>query len=141
MARPQGRRWGLAVVVVFLVTTGLVVAPTSDARKAYGQMSFLENGQVRVGVSLTDGGKIEYVGAVSGPLAHNLIQAVQQSYYGGPPDRYWQENADNATVIANRNDGRTLYTKVIAQQPYPDYKQCECIFETWISLNGNTVHV
>jgi hypothetical protein len=143
MARPHHRRRGLAAILFLVVIAVLVAAPGSDARTRYGTMSFLDNGKIRLGVSLNDGGKIEYLATTSGPLAHNLAQGVgiEQSYYGGPSDQYWQENADGATVIANRNDGHTIYTKVIAQQPFPTYQECQCIFETWITLNGNTIHV
>jgi hypothetical protein len=143
MAGPQDRRRGLAAVIFVLVGTALAASGSSDAATRYGTMSFLDNGKIRVGVSLNDGGKIQYLAAATGPLAHNLVQGVgiEQSYYGGPTDRYWQANADGATVVANRNDGHVIYTKVIAQQPFPAYGECPCIFETWLWLKANTVHV
>jgi hypothetical protein len=141
MAGPFRRCWGLAVIIFISAAAALSASAPAAAQRADGPMSFLENGKLRVGVSLFDGGKITYLAAVQGPFPHDLLQDVQQSYSGGPPDQFWGANANGATVIANRNDGHTIYTKVIAQQASPSYKQCDCILETWVTLKGNAVHV
>jgi hypothetical protein len=103
-------------------------------------MSFIENGTIRVGVDLNDGGKITYLSRVRGDQAHDLLQDAQQSYYGGTPDAPWHVAADGGTVVVNRNDGRTIYTKVI---PCEDISSTLCTrtLETWVTLDANTVHV
>jgi hypothetical protein len=142
MARPQRRRRGLAVKVFLILAGALVWAPSSSARTNDGPTSFLDNGKVRIGVDLAQGGKITYLAALQGSFRSDLLQDSQQSYSGGPPDAQWHVSAGyGTTVLANRNDGHTIYTKVIPQQEYPFYKQCECTFETWITLDGNAVHV
>ncbi len=142
MARPFRRRRGLAVKVFLILAGALIWAPTSNARTHDGPMSFLENGKIRVGVDLSQGGKITYLAALQGSFRSDLVQDVQQSYYGGPPDAQWHVFAGyGATVLLNRNDGHTIYTKVIPQQEYPFYRQCDCTFETWTTLSGDTVHV
>lgn len=140
MASRLGRRGGLAASLVTVFAVALATVPAAAAHRTDGPMSFLDNGRVRVGVNLLDGGKITYLSRVRGPDAHDVVQDVQQSYYGGPPDAQWHVAASGGLVLANRNDGHTIYTKVIPQQEYP-YRQCECTFETWITLRGNTVHV
>jgi hypothetical protein len=140
MASRLGRRGGLAASLVTVLAVALATVPAASAHRTDGPMSFLENGRVRVGVNLLDGGKITYLSRVRGSDAHDVVQDVQQSYYGGPPDESWHVAASGGLVLANRNDGRMIYTKVIPQQDYP-YRQCECTFETWITLRGNAVHV
>jgi hypothetical protein len=140
MTSRLGRRGGLAASLIAALAVALATVPAASAHRADGPMSFLDNGRVRVGVNLLDGGKITYLSRLRGPDARDVVQDVQQSYYGGPPDAQWHVAANGGLVLANRNDGRTIYTKVIPQQDYP-YRQCECTFETWITLSGNTVHV
>jgi hypothetical protein len=135
-----GRRWGLAVSLVTTVVVALSTVPAASARGNDGPMSFLDNGKVRVGVNLLDGGKITYLSRLRGADAHDVVQDVQQSYYGGPPDSSWHVAASGGVVLVNRNDGHSIYTKVIPQQDYP-YGECECTFETWITIQGNAVHV
>jgi hypothetical protein len=119
----------------------LVAGPAASAGRQDGPLSFLENGTLRVGVDLTDGGKITYLSRIRGEQAHDLLQDAQQSYYGGTPDAPWHVAASGGTVLLNRNDGRTIYTKVIPRRDAFTSTQCSCTFETWVSLKGNTVHV
>src|SRR6266496_3556076 len=131
MARPFRRRRGLAVKVFLILAGALIWAPTSNARTHDGPMSFLENGKIRVGVDLSQGGKIAYLAALQGSFRSDLVQDAQWHVFAGY----------GATVLLNRNDGHTIYTKVIPQQEYPFYRQCDCTFETWTTLSGDTVHV
>ena len=87
MVRPLCRRRGLAATLV--ATMALVAGPAASAGRAVGPLSFIENGAIRVGVDLTDGGKITYLSPVRGEQTHDLLQDVQQSYYGGTPDSTW----------------------------------------------------
>jgi hypothetical protein len=119
----------------------LVAGPAASAGRAVGPLSFIENGTIRVGVDLTDGGKITYLSPLRGEQTQDLLQDIQQSYYGGTPDATWHVAASGGTVLLNRNDGRTIYTKVIPRKDGFGSAQCSCTLETWVSLKGNTVHV
>ena len=125
MARPVCRRRGLAAALV--ATMALIAGPAASAGHAVGPLSFIENGTIRVGVDLSDGGKITYLSPVRGEQAHDLLQDVQQSYYGGTPDATWHVAANGGTVLLNRNDGRTIYTKVIPIKDGYASPQCSCL--------------
>ena len=139
MARPVCGRRSLSAALV--AALALTVGPAASAGGAVGPLSFIENGTIRVGVDLGDGGKITYLSHLSGEQAHDLLQDVQQSYYGGTPDATWHVAASGGTVLMNRNDGRTIYTKVIPSKDGFASPQCSCTLETWVSLKGNAVHV
>jgi len=139
MARSVCGRRGLASALV--AALALIAGPAASAGGAVGPLSFIENGTIRVGVDLSDGGKITYLSPLRGEQAHDLLQDVQQSYYGGTPDATWHVAANGGTVLLNRNNGRTIYTKVIPSRDGFASRQCSCTLETWVSLKGNTVHV
>jgi hypothetical protein len=120
----------------------LAALALTGSSSAYGpRMTFLDNGNVRVGVDLSNGGKITYLGRASGD-SYNLVYDVQQSYYSGAQNGQvpgWHAFASGGTVVDWRNDGRTIYTKAFAQDEF--HGQCECTFETWATLDGSVVHV
>jgi F5/8 type C domain len=127
-----------------------------------GNMTFLDNGTIRVGVDLNLGGVITHVSATGGGDAENLVnehdtgREVQQSYYSGgsgpgtPCPGYGSEwnpvgagdcNGNHSTVLAYTNDGTTIYVKSRPLQWPFDQVSCECTFEQWITLSGATVQV
>ncbi len=150
------------------ITTGALLAavlPTlgvSNCPSSQGEMSYLDNGIIRVGVDLSKGGTITYL-ADANNLDVNVVNSadlgreVQQSYYSGPqpygdpsPDwPNWPWNPVGAgdcygnpsQVLEHTNDGTTLYVKSIPNQWALDGVPCECTFEKWIVLEGNGVRV
>jgi hypothetical protein len=126
--------------------------------------SYLDNGVIKVGVDLTKGGSITWL-SLSGSTnntvnSHDLGREIQQSYYSGPqpydpsnnanPDwRNWQWNpiqsgdsyGNPSVVLAEANDGRTLYVKCRPMQWALDNVPGQCTFESWITLVGNVAVV
>ena len=125
-----------------------------------GNMSYLDDGRVRVGVDLGKGGVITYLAPSSGGESvindHDLGREVQQSYYSGPSGlgtpcpgfgSGWNPigggdcHGHASTVITSSNDGTMIYVKSIPLQWAFDNVSCECTFEHWITLDGNSVRV
>jgi len=129
------------------------------------RMSYLDNGQIRIGVDLDLGGAITYLSKSGSD--QNLINSydwgrqIQMSHYSGPvpfaphgkqPNPAWSALGWNpiqsgdcygnrSRVIASRNDGKTLYVKCIPMQWPLNDEPGECTYECWIRLEGNTAHV
>jgi len=145
--------WRTWIVLLLLLPVGM------QARGA--KLSFLDNGVIRVGVDLEQGGTITWV-SLSGSErnvinAHDRGRQIQLSFYGGPqpfgkahPEwKNWPWNpigtgdayGHASTVLKHTNDGKTLYTQSIPLQWALDNVPGECTFETWIALEGATAHV
>lgn len=118
----------------------LVFAGGGTASSSQLGMSFLDDGVVRVGVNLDDGGKITYLAVSSGEEgagAQNMLFELEPAFSGGPFTSYgigWGANEDGALVVSHYNDGSTIYTKSV---PW----SCECVIETWVRLRGDVVSV
>jgi hypothetical protein len=128
-------------------------------------VSYLDNGVLRLGVNLNAGGAITYL-SKSGDK-NNLVnnwdwgRQIQMSHYSGPvpysvpgkePFPAWRELGWNpvqagdhfrnpSKVIAHKNDGKSIYVKSIPMQYALDNVPADCTFECWISLKGNTAEV
>jgi len=128
------------------------------------QMSWLNNGTIRLGVDLQIGGAITWLSR-SGDTT-NLVNSfdwgrqIQMSYYAGPvpfivgdkrPARQWEglgwnpiqvgdDFGHRAQVLEQRNDGHSLYVKCIPMQWPLDDVPGECTFESWLELEGSAVH-
>jgi len=91
-------------------------------------MSFLDNGVIRLGVDLDEGGVITYLTAGGENIVndHDLGRQVQQTYWAGPTGlgvpcpgftSVWNPNGAGdchghpSTVLAHANDGKTIYVK------------------------------
>jgi hypothetical protein len=130
-----------------------------------GTMSYLDNGQIRIGVDLGLGGAITYL-SKSGSDENVINSAdkgreVQMSFYSGPvpftphgkqPVGYWAALGWNpiqcgdafghtSRIIENHNDGQEIYVKCVPLQWPLDSEPGECTFETWIRLEGRSAHV
>ncbi len=125
------------------------------------RMSFLENGSVKIGVDLDQGGTITFLARADGGEnvinCHDLGRQVQQSYYSGPHPfgtahpgwKGWPWNPIGSgdvyhhpsRVIEHTNDKTTLYVKTVPMQWALDNVPGECTFETWITLDGKTALV
>jgi len=129
------------------------------------RMSYLDNGTIRIGVNLNAGGAIAYL-SKSGDST-NLVnnwdwgRQIQMSHYSGPvpfapdgkqPFPQWAGLGWNpvqagdhfrnpSKVLDHRNEGKTLYVKCIPMQYALDNVPAECVFECWITLQGNTAEV
>jgi len=144
----------------------LCVIPTAVAGlAAEPNVSFLDNGAIRLGVNLNAGGAITYL-SKSGDK-NNLVnnwdwgRQIQMSHYSGPvpyrvpgkePFPAWRDLGWNpvqagdhfrnpSKVIAHKNDGKSIYVKSIPMQYALDNVPAECTFECWISLKGSTAEV
>ncbi|MBI1373783.1 MAG: hypothetical protein GC159_13750 [Phycisphaera sp.] len=129
-------------------------------------MSYLDNGEIRIGVDLNLGGAITYLAPSKQP-DNNLVNSfdygrqIQMSYYSGPvpyavgdkqPAPNWRhigwnpiqsgdDHGHRSRVIDQRNDGRELYVKCVPMHWPLDNVPAQCTFETWITLNGPAAHI
>lgn len=126
-------------------------------------MSWLDNGTIRLGVDLALGGAITWL-SKSGD-SENVINSydwgrqVQMSYYSGPipftvgekrPAKFWQHLGWNpiqvgddfghqSVILEQRNDGKTIYVKCTPMQWPLENVPGECVFESWLELEGAAV--
>ena len=133
---------------------------------AFDGMSYLDNGIVKIGINLDIGGAITYL-AKSGTdenivNSHDWGRQIQMSFYSGPvpyvpengkqPAKNWTfigwnpiqsgDAYDNPSkVTAHTNNGTELYVKCIPMHWPLNNEPGECIFESWLTLEGNTVRV
>jgi Divergent InlB B-repeat domain len=151
--RPTSTRVIRALFVIGLLGAALAVPATAGAA-----VSYLSNGVIEVGVDLDEGGVITHLAPSGGESVINdydLGRQVQQSYYSGPeglcviagfgsgwnPVGAGDAYGNPSQVVAQTNDGKTIYVKSVPKQWACNNVPCECTFEHWISLDGRTVHV
>ncbi|NLX14580.1 MAG: hypothetical protein GXY44_13135 [Phycisphaerales bacterium] len=136
----------------------ILVTPT------LGQMSYLNNGVIRIGVDLSKGGSITYLAdAGTGQNminSYDLGRQIQQSYYSGPSnfDPYnnqhpswspWSWNpiqsgdvyGHRGTVLQHSNNQTEIYVKSRPMQWALNNVPGEATFETWIRLEGTAARV
>jgi hypothetical protein len=149
------------LITLLAVPFNALAAPRTNTP----QMTWLDDGQVKLGVDLALGGAITYL-SKSGST-ENLINSwdwgrqVQMSYYAGPvpftpngkqPAPEWRglgwnpvqagDHFGNASKTLERtNDAKTIYVKSAPMQWPLDNEPAECTFETWYTLDGPTVQV
>lgn len=145
----------IAVAATAVLLTALRV-PQAGART----MTFLDNGVIRVGVDLDEGGVITYLsrpGSEANVINdYDLGRQVQQSYFAGPEglgapcpgfSSEWNPigagdcHGHPSQVLRYTNDGTTIYVQSRPLQWAFDSVPCECTFEHWITLSGNAVQV
>lgn len=133
----------------------------THAQKPDEAVAYLENGVIKIGVDLRRGGSIGFLADLQSGRnvvnVHDLGRWIGQSYYSGPApfgkaapgwDR-WPWNPVSAgdvygnpsKLIEIKNDGTTLYVKSAPMQWALSDVAAECRFESWITLEGRTVHV
>jgi hypothetical protein len=159
---PSGTGAALAAAIL------AVVFAFQGCARADGQedrVSYLDNGTIRLGVNLDLGGAITYL-SLSGS-DENIVNSadwgrqIQMSFYSGPnpftpngkkPTEIWAglgwnpiQSGDcfgnRSKVIDHQNDGKSLYVKCLPMQWPLNNEPGECIFESWITLEGRTAHV
>lgn len=146
-----------AFLIVALVPFILPVA-------ALARESYLDNGVIKLGVDLKKGGSITWL-SLSGSRnnvvnSYDLGREIQQSYYAGPKPYNPSNNANpgwknwpwnpiqsgdsyghGSVVLAQSNDGRTLYVKCRPMQWALNDVPGQCTCESWITLTGNVAVV
>ena len=148
-------------------TVSMTEARSLTARFSLDQFtSSLNNGVIKVGIDATNmGGAITYLSEATSPT--NLIniydrgRAVQQSYYAGaavdrraegqfhPNYSPWPWNpitagdvyGNRGSVIDSQNTSTSMYVKTRPLLWDMPMEQCECVFETWMTLEGRSVRV
>jgi hypothetical protein len=146
--------------LVFGICSALFGATCSTA----GGLSYLDNGQVKVGVDLGMGGSITYLSRSGTNYnivnSYDLGRQIQQSYYSGPqpydPNHNVHPNWTNwpwnpiqsgdvyghrSTVLEHTNTGQSVYVKCRPMQWALNNVPGECTFESWIRLQSNVVIV
>lgn len=127
------------------------------------EMSWLDNGTIRLGIDLGLGGSIVWLSKSGDGLnvinTHDWGREVQMSFYSGPipfvaagqqPAEAWSKLGWNpiqagdffghrARVLAQHDDGRRLYVKCVPMQWPMNDVPGECIMESWLELDGATV--
>ena len=124
------------------------------------QMSFLDNGVIRLGIDLQVGGAVTWLSDSKTKV--NLVNSwdcgrqIQMSYYSGPvpfifgdkqPKPAWRGIGWNpiqvgdcfgnrSRVLEHRNDGQAIYVKCIPMHWPLDNVPGECTYECWFKLDG-----
>ncbi len=128
-------------------------------------MSYIDNGQIKLGINLDIGGAITYLSKSGSDLnvinSHDWGRQIQLSFYGGPvpfeadgqkanphwitagwnPIQSGDCNGHGSKVVAHRKSRNSLYVKCIPMQWALNGVPGECSYECWISLEGITVKV
>lgn len=152
----------LVAVAAVMAALGGVDESASQAKQFSG-MSWLDNGQIRLGANLSLGGAITWLS--EGKDAPNMINSsdwgrqIQMSFYSGPRPfvpkgatgrPMWKKLGWNpiqsgdcfghrSRVTAHRNDGNTLYVRCVPKIWPLKNVPGECEFECWFRLEGPTV--
>lgn len=160
---PARRPSLLAIALVFIAAS---LAPQAAEAKKRQQpyTSSLDNGVIKVGIDSGRGGAISYL-SPSGNTTNfiNLYdpgREVQQSYYAGQPlDRRaegqnpiwspWPWNpigagdsyGNRAIVLSSIITSTTMYVKTQPLLWDLNRQLCECVLETWVTLEGRRVRV
>jgi hypothetical protein len=154
-----------AALWVVLGCLSLSLGPeAAHAAKPQQYTNALDNGVVKVGIDTRMGGAISYL-SQSGSRTNliniwDLGREVQQTYRAGaaidrsaegqhPTYSPWPWNPNTggdvfrnpSAVIASNFTATTMYVKTQALLWDMPAEQCECVFETWITLEGRRVRV
>lgn len=129
------------------------------------RMTYLDNGEVRVGMDLALGGAVTFISSRDHPAniinSADLGRQIQMSHYSGPwpfevgdkkPHPTWAGlgwnpiqtgdcYANPSKVLDHRNDGKELYIKCVPMQWPLDNVPGDCVFETWTTLDGPVIHM
>lgn len=128
-------------------------------------MTYLDNGEVRIGMDLVLGGAVTFISSKDHPgniiNSADLGRQIQMSHYSGPwpfevgdkkPSPAWAGLGWNpiqtgdcylnpSKVVDQRNDGKEIYIKCIPMQWPMNNVPGDCVFETWTTLDGPVIHM
>jgi hypothetical protein len=143
----------------------LVSSDNGPAALPAPNMTFLDNGDVRIGMDLALGGAVTFISSRDHPgniiNSADLGRQIQMSHYSGPwpfevgdkkPSKAWAGLGWNpiqtgdcsmnpSKVVEHRNDGKELYIKCIPMQWPHNNLPGDCVFETWTTLEGPVIHM
>jgi hypothetical protein len=155
--------------VLWAAVAAILLHPAFEARAATAlpapRMTYLDNGEVRIGMDLALGGAVTFLSGKDHP--GNLINSadlgrqIQMSHYSGPwpyevgdkkPHPAWVGLGWNpiqsgdchlnpSEVVEHRNDGQELYIRCLPMQWPLDHVRGDCVFETWTTLEGPLIHM
>ncbi len=151
--------------MAFAEDAGSFSVTTATPRKSHvARMSYIENGNIRLGIDLNLGGAITYLAPATNYELNAINSSdwgrqVQLSYYSGPVpyhppgiamNQSWHfigwnpiQSGDcygfESQVLQHTNTGKLLYTKLIPMHwPLKNFPgECEC--EVWLELDGPVV--
>ena len=151
------------------VVFAILFAPAFEGSAATAlpapRMTYLDNGEVRIGMDLALGGAVTFLSGKGHP--GNLINSadlgrqIQMSHYSGPwpykvgdkkPHPAWVGLGWNpiqtgdchlnpSEVVEHRNNGKELYIRCLPMQWPLDQVRGDCVFETWTTLDGPLVRM
>ena len=144
-----------------------ILISIASARKTFDEskLGFIDNGTIKLGVSLDLGGAITYI-SKSGN-GDNVInnydwgRQIQMSFFGGPvpyaekgqrPKKHWahigwnpiqagDDFGNGSKIVEFKKENTSLYVKCIPMQWPLNNLHGECTYESFVELKGNTVQV
>jgi hypothetical protein len=152
----------LAIVLAFF-SFSIRVSFAAPSTQPLSGISYLDNGSIRLGVDLDLGGAITWLStsADNANLVNSwdLGREIQMSFYSGPipftpegkqPAPQWRglgwnpiQSGDHfknrSKTIECRNDGKSIYIKCVPMQWPLNNVPGQCLFESRLSLDANTV--
>ena len=156
-------RSGFGITLLLGVSVSALMAQAPEPRvPGATEMSFLDNGKIRLGVDLRVGGAITWLSRSGGENvvnSHVFGRQIQLSFFSGPvpfgvgenqPAPHWRhlgwnpiqagdDFGNTSRVIEHRNDGRSIYVKLAPLQWPLRCVEGECICESWLDIDGNAV--
>ena len=155
-----GALWAALAILIHAALTARAATSLPAPR-----MTYLDNGEVRIGMDLALGGAVTFLSGKGRP--GNLINSadlgrqIQMSHYSGPwpyevgdkkPHPAWVGLGWNpiqtgdchlnpSEVVEHRNNGKELYIRCLPMQWPLDNVRGDCVFETWTTLDGPLIHM
>jgi hypothetical protein len=157
---PHALRYIAALLALFSLISRAALPPHPQPK-----MTFLDNGEIRIGMDLALGGAVTFLSSRERPAniinSADLGRQIQMSHYSGPwpfevgdkkPHKAWVGLGWNpiqtgdcymnpSTVLEHRNDGKELYIKCAPMQWPLNNVPGDCVFETWTTLDGPVVRM
>ncbi len=150
--------WSSPAICLLLGGIARAALPVPD-------MTFLDNGEVRIGMDLSLGGAVTFISGKDHPgniiNSADLGRQIQMSHYSGPwpfevgdkvPNKAWAGLGWNpiqtgdcymnpSKVVEHKNDGKEVYIRCIPMQWPHNNLPGDCTFETWTTLEGPVIHM
>lgn len=144
----------LAIFIQYLITACV-----------FAEMSYLDNGIIKIGVNLDLGGAITYIADSNDSKNivnnHDWGRQIQMSFYGYPkpyepngkkPRDDWHflgwnpiQSGDcyrnRSKLIDHKNNGKQIYVECIPMHWPLNNEPANCTFQCWITLKDNTAHI
>lgn len=153
------------LMIAALGTGAINAADAVTAHRPEPKMTYLDNGEVRIGMDLHLGGAVTFLASKDHPgnliNSYDLGRQIQMSHYSGPwpyvvgdkkPHPHWAALGWNpiqtgdcfmnpSRVLEHRNDGKELYIQCVPMQWPHNNVPGDCQFETWTTLDGPVIHM